>query len=371
MHVHVPRLPTVWLKAPRCSARYGCAAFNLKRRHYATHRDALPSSSSVLSQTLDQKHKSARGRDTVGPFTLGLIQPSLGDEAPVKKWDELSRGEKVARTAARSTNYTVILFGAGLTAILAYALTSELFSRNSPTVLYGEACERIKTSSKVAQYLQSPLSFHNNPPSSTRPRHRNHHVSSHIAVDSSGREHLLLNFYVRGSAPGSSREDSKDDSYFDRIQSTLSTLPDITWEEVTSWTTAAYRNAADRMKSLFRYLSGEPSTPPTRVTMPDVHSGRETHIGRPSKEDEGSWWSLAGVFGGLRRKQTDKTQTAAVLGKFGEGEVHADLVKDEHGTFQWRYILIDFPNSRHRQPTRMYVEQRSDVRDAESVVRWN
>ena len=36
---------------------------------------------------------------------------------------------------------TVIPFGAGFSALLVYALTSELFSRDSPTVLH-EACEK-------------------------------------------------------------------------------------------------------------------------------------------------------------------------------------------------------------------------------------
>ena len=55
----------------------------------------------------------------------------------------------VLRTTERTTNLTVILFGAGLSAVLIYCLTSELFSKNSPTVLYGDACERIKASHRV------------------------------------------------------------------------------------------------------------------------------------------------------------------------------------------------------------------------------
>jgi len=53
------------------------------------------------------------------------------------------------RTTARTTNLGVILLGAGLSALLIYSLTSELFSKNSPTVLYGDACERIKQSTNV------------------------------------------------------------------------------------------------------------------------------------------------------------------------------------------------------------------------------
>jgi len=134
-------------------------------RRYATHRDPLPSS--LLTAALDQKQRGAQRDESVGPFQLG-VQPSIRHGEKVKKWSELSTGGKgvvysgfmlifrrslyprlVTRAAARSTNLTVILLGAGFSAMLIYALTSELFSSNSPTVLYGNACDRIKASKKV------------------------------------------------------------------------------------------------------------------------------------------------------------------------------------------------------------------------------
>jgi import inner membrane translocase subunit TIM21 len=140
-------------------------------RQYATHREAPSnthpplSSSSLLSQALNQKQRRFRREDSVGPFQLGLSQPSY-DDGSSKKWSELSpkgKGQSfkriimvttfrmilAIRATARTTNLTVILFGAGLTAILVYALTSELVSKNSPTVLYEEACQRIRSSSRV------------------------------------------------------------------------------------------------------------------------------------------------------------------------------------------------------------------------------
>lgn len=136
-------------------------------RRFATHRDPLPSS--LLTSTLDQKQRgNIQGQnDSVGPFALG-VQPSLRHGEKVKKWSELSTGGKgmcnaylpiyvltlknitVTRAAARSSNLAVILIGAGFSAMLIYALTSELFSRNSPTVLYGDACDRIKASPRVS-----------------------------------------------------------------------------------------------------------------------------------------------------------------------------------------------------------------------------
>ncbi len=55
------------------------------------------------------------------------------------------------RTTARVTNFTVILFGASLSMVLAWALATELFARNSPTVLYGDACEKVKASPDVSE----------------------------------------------------------------------------------------------------------------------------------------------------------------------------------------------------------------------------
>lgn len=140
-------------------------------RQYATHREAPSNthtplnSSSLLSQALNQKQGRFHREDSVGPFQLGLSQPSY-DNGSSKKWSELSpkgKGQSfkriimmttfriilAIRATARTTNLTVILFGAGLTAILVYALTSELVSRNSPTVLYEEACQRIRSSPRV------------------------------------------------------------------------------------------------------------------------------------------------------------------------------------------------------------------------------
>ena len=143
------------------------------RRRYATHRDSLPSS--LLTSALDQKQRGAQRDESVGPFQLD-IQPSIRRGEKVKKWSELSTGGKgmiasaflpicdidlaawaVTRAAARSTNLTVILLGAGFSVMLIYALTSELFSPNSPTVLYGRSCDRIKASKKVLVQEPSAL----------------------------------------------------------------------------------------------------------------------------------------------------------------------------------------------------------------------
>jgi hypothetical protein len=66
---------------------------HLNLRTFATHRDPIPSS--LLTNALDQKQRSAQREDSVGPFQLGLIQPTLrSGEKPPAKWSELSTSGK-------------------------------------------------------------------------------------------------------------------------------------------------------------------------------------------------------------------------------------------------------------------------------------
>ena len=188
------------------------------------------------------------------------------------------------RTTARTTNFGVILLGAGLSVLLVYSLTSELFSKNSPTVLYGNACERIKQSERVclthldcflnvlkcndlqlASYLNGPLTFHNNPPSAIRPRHRNRHVNSRVMIDQYGQEHMLMTFYVQGrldremSAPS---EESYLESTKAWIQDMTNILYESSFDDASSWLKENAKNARDKSIEAFKYLSGNPSPPP-------------------------------------------------------------------------------------------------------------
>ena len=166
------------LTQTRCLSRLSCsrAIFRVvaARKTYATYRGMdFGERSQLLSESLDTRQRSEAKRDHVGPFPLGLSPSTLRNGEKVQKWSELSTGGKgahfmkhhiwkgkllmlglicfiaVLRTTVRTTNLGVILLGAGFSALLIYCLTSELFSSNSPTVIYGDACERIKSSPQV------------------------------------------------------------------------------------------------------------------------------------------------------------------------------------------------------------------------------
>jgi import inner membrane translocase subunit TIM21 len=103
---------------PTC-AHHGRALSALKcSRYYATHRDTPTyvqpgvSSSSLLSQALDQKQRGVRREDSVGPFQLGLSQSSL-DEGTTKKWSELSpkgKGPSILSLCDKLFKNILILF---------------------------------------------------------------------------------------------------------------------------------------------------------------------------------------------------------------------------------------------------------------------
>ncbi|KZT74874.1 hypothetical protein DAEQUDRAFT_659963 [Daedalea quercina L-15889] len=340
-------------------------------RSYATHNDRV-AASSLLSSALEQKQRETRGEDYVGPFQLGLIPPTPRGGGNTKKWSELSTAGKVARTTARTTNLAVILVGAGLSAVLIYALTSELFSKNSATVLYGQACNKIKASPALARYLQGPLVFHNNPPSLARPRHRNHHVSSQVVVDSTGKEHMLLHFYLQARPPGSKPYDegSEDASYTDKaaawVKRTASTVSDLTVDELVEKAKARVKTTTDSAKELFRFLSGDPLPQPQQD-----QPVKEQAIAE--KEEKGWTSSFTGLFSGLRGTSKGSTESRDTTdgNTYAEGEAHADLILDDDGYYKFRYLFVDVPNSRSWSSKRIFIERSTGVRDNEPIMTWS
>lgn len=372
LHGIVSRAPVLCIYKPHPSPLYTGQFLNrnILRRH-AIFRDTTHHS---LSQSLDTRRSEVNPRDTVGPFTLG-VPPTVSNGKKVPKWSELNTTGKVIRTTARTTNLGVILLGAGLSTLLIYSLTSELFSKNSPTVLYGDACEKIKTSLKVARYLHAPLTFHNNPPSAIRPRHRNRHVTSQIFVDSYGNEHMIMTFYVKGSPPSSMSP--IDASYLESVanhgQEIWNSLSGSSLQDSVDWMRYTTEDLWNRARDAFKYVSGTPiSSSPTNSSFQEEQQRQATK--GASQPDERSVWNFAGIFKSLRGSKSGGGSEDVYTedGRlFTEGEVHADLVRNSEGYFTFRYLLIDIPSTRDRNPLRVFVERGSGVRENEPVMRWN
>ncbi|KAJ3750024.1 TIM21-domain-containing protein [Lentinula detonsa] len=302
-------------------------------RRYATHKDPLHPSQ--LSQSLDTKYQPLRPDQKVGPFRMGMNESPFATPKPTK-WAELSTGGKIKRTTARTSNLIVIVFGAGLTAVLLYAVTSELFSQNSPTVLYGESCEKIKASPQVAKYLHGPLSFHMTPPSADRPRGRQHQVASRIFMDSNGRERMVLSFFVQGSSRQS--ENSYHDSATNWISETVKHLPELTLDDAIQGTKERSASAWEKFVQSFKYLIGAPAPRPSESSPPSPLT--ESLSKPPERESTTQKWT--GIFSSLRRNRSDNTletvrSSEATGTVYTDGEVHAEFIRV-------RYPLKDPPH---------------------------
>ncbi|CAE6433237.1 unnamed protein product [Rhizoctonia solani] len=356
-------------------ARSARSQTKILRRWMATHHDSptFPSTrarstqsgaSSLLSQ-VEAEIAAKRGQGStaadginVGPFQLG-ISPEAMRGPKVKPWKELSTGGKAMRVTARAGNLTVILIGAGLSAVLSYALATELFARNSPTVIFSESCQKIGSSHELARFLIPPYKFHNSPPSSSPspPRHRNSHIASQIAVDSFGKEHLFLHFYMDGAAPNTR---ASSPSWFDSDWN-------FSYQEAAHWLKIQTTYAIDGARRSFAYLTGTPLPLPSPPTRTSSASNVRTEIGKSGGEGA---WSFAGIFSSLKGKTRGLGGETDERGLYTSGEVHVDLVKDENGIYQYRYLLVDIPSSRAYKHKRVFVERDATVRDGDTLVMW-
>ena len=213
---------------------------------------------------------------------------------------------------------------------------------------------------QLADYLNGPFSFHNNRPSSVRPRHRNRHVNSRVVVDQFGQEHMVMTFYVQGR-PDGERVPPSEQSYFDSatawIQDKAVILSECSFDDALSFLKENAKNVWNNSIMAFKYLSGDP-LPPSPLHIPQPVQNEE-------KKHTDSTWSFAGIFSSLKRTRAFTPESKPLISgkKFTEGEVHADLVKvclctrsrirdahrvllqDKDGYFVFRYLLVDIPSA--------------------------
>jgi import inner membrane translocase subunit TIM21 len=171
--------------------------------------------------------------------------------------------------------------------------------------------------------------FHNNPPSVLRPRHRNRHVSSQIVLDSGGREHMLLNFYIQATSHLSDSQTSYFESLSSWVTSAATNLPELSWQEAKDSAVRHAQETVGSAKDLFRYLSGDPA--PSQPAATHVAFPQPLKRESPTDDRKGFWGGIAGLFGSLRsRNRTGSQEGSPEVGHgrvWNEGEVHADLVR--------------------------------------------
>lgn len=153
----------------------------------------------------------------LGPFPLPNIDADADArqariDASSRQWSKLGVAQKAGVVATQGASLVVVLAGAGLFCLVAYAFGSELFSEASPTRVFEDCVERVKQDQELPTMLALPYSFHGPvSPADARLR-RNHRRPSHtLTVDpSTGVETLYVRFAITASDPLASSSASSD-----------------------------------------------------------------------------------------------------------------------------------------------------------------
>lgn len=118
-------------------------------------------------------------------------------------WQDLSTGEKAARTTQQTFNLGIVLLGVGATAAVFTVLWLEVFSTDSKTAIFNRAADRVRSDSKSLELLagegvhgKREISAFGEPSWSRWARNRT--IASSLEKDRSGTEHLRMHFYVEG-----------------------------------------------------------------------------------------------------------------------------------------------------------------------------
>lgn len=148
-------------------------------------------------------------------------------------------------------------------------------------------------------------------------------------MDQSGKEHMLLNFYVQARPPGATPDSSE--SYIDMAllwtKDIADALDDLTWDGAVVMSKEHAAHVAESAKELFRYLTGDPVAPKSMTAeMGPESRGRES----PKEEDRSMWGNITGLFGSLKgasRTRVEEARVDSVRQVWQEGEVHAELIR--------------------------------------------
>lgn len=208
----------------------------------------------------------------------------------------------------------VIFFGLGLTGLIVYAVSSELFADNSPSKLFDQAAEFIRNDPEVNSILLQPLRFH----AESSGGRRNRRIrSSHSTDRASGLETMSIRFAVEGKDPITHGQESW-------------------YESVKRW---------------LRPVIVEPSHPTDVIpTAPAPHKV-------PTKSEESSSW-LSGIFGSIlpssfaqkatgasETKSSSKLRSKPRQGSFQAGEAVASFILQEDGKFRIESLSVYFPGA--------------------------
>lgn len=323
-----------------------------KPKHNSTAEAALDASSGARGGGIPLGMAGLAGGG--GPSSSGptTIDKMIGQG---KAWKDLKGGQKVARATVQTSRSALLLGGAAITLVLTYALTTELFAKNSPTVVFSDACKRVTNSGAIAKHLLPPYRYHTssafttsadfsplNPPARGR---RSRSVASITFTDErSGQEMMVLRFFVEA------RQKDHDVTLWDRTRQEVI--------EGSKWIGRKVVEGGEWLGEQLGLIEDETADSLRNSETQATSSPQEQ--GTVGSAFSKAWNFSFGSLTGLARGSTDslgKLTSPAVRepGTWSSGEVHAEMVKDENGTFQYKHMYVDVPNSSAVMRDRVWV----------------
>lgn len=150
------------------------------------------------------------------PARADQTRPALTDASPSRRravtvvndtgrvpWQNLTFGEKAARTTQQTFNFGLILLGIVATGGVATVLWLEVFSTDSKTAIFNRTADRVRKDSKCLELLageglhsKKDIKAYGEPSWSRWARNRT--IASRLEKDRAGVEHLHMHFYVEG-----------------------------------------------------------------------------------------------------------------------------------------------------------------------------
>lgn len=135
-----------------------------------------------------------------------------------------------------------------------------------------------------------------------------------------------MTFYIQGRPEGSASFPA-DIGYYEAFsnwaQEKAAHLPELSFDDTTTWIRDEAENFWERSKQTFRYLNGTPMSKPPLSNPGDPDKQTKYH-------EEQKKWNFTGMFSslkGTRRGSDSSTSSKIGTRTFMEGEVHADLVR--------------------------------------------
>jgi import inner membrane translocase subunit TIM21 len=145
-------------------------------------------------------------------------------------------------------------------------------------------------------------------------------VSSQIALDSAGREHMFLTFFVSGADADAAEASSGG------LTERINALGEMSWDEFAASARARAEGAWASVQTTARYLVGKPAALIAPTPSAEAEAAKQEEV-------KGAW-SLVGLFSSLRTTKSGDAAASGTSGQvFKEGEVHAELIRVRHHLF--------------------------------------